>query len=185
MFILCTQKNLSQTRLIKLDFTAHCHILSSREVEIFPLFLLNKNPVFVNMDPLTKAEIRATELSDELEQRQNEFTLQLLMLLKKFDRSLLACAHSLEAVTHSLDELTKDTLSLEEQQRKRDLLDRIHATLAEIDMLQDIYELPVIKKEPLKAPLHKTQDSAEGISCVCKPRDLFFPAHQRLLLRIH
>lgn len=134
-------------------------------------------------DKLTQAELSADALSVEFEKRKDEFTQQLLLLLKTFDRSLLACSFSLEAVTHSLDELTKVNLSIEEQQRKRDLLDRIHITLNEIDVLKDICELPLVKKEPLKAPLCKTQDPTQGISCVCKPRNLFYPAQSRLLLR--
>jgi hypothetical protein len=137
------------------------------------------------MDALAKAEIRAEELRLEVEQKKNEFTLQLLVMLQKFDRSLLVCSHSLEKVTHSLDELTRDVLTPEEQARKRELLDHIHNTLEEIDMLKDIYELPVIKREPLKTPLHKALDPKEGISCICLPRDSFFPVHQRLLLRTH
>lgn len=40
-------------------------------------------------DPLTKAELRACALANDVEKKKDEFTTQLLSLLQTFDRSLL------------------------------------------------------------------------------------------------
>eukprot|EP01126_Amoeba_proteus_P027334 TRINITY_DN2711_c0_g5_i1.p1 TRINITY_DN2711_c0_g5~~TRINITY_DN2711_c0_g5_i1.p1 ORF type:complete len:165 (-),score=19.30 TRINITY_DN2711_c0_g5_i1:242-736(-) len=125
---------------------------------------------------LENVELKSRQLQKGMENKTEEFEGQLMRLLQTYHESLSEYYCTMERlINYQLDLLPSDQMTLEERRKKKDLVESINRCLVEIDRLTYFCELPVYRKEPLKAVPGFYQNLAQGIYCVCHPPSHFSP----------